>query len=262
MQNFNFHSHTKRCGHAVGEDEEYVIEAIKNGYKKIGFSDHAPYKNGYSPTERMHEDELAGYIASVKNLQDKYKDQIDIYIGLEFEYCLKQVEELREYREMFDYMIVGQHCADIFEPDFYDCHSDEDVQLYADLLVKACDEGLADIIVHPDLFMYGKEEWNDACIQATHKICAAAQRHNIPIEINLNGLKYGKKQLGKEVRYPYPYRAFWEIAQTYPVKTVYGLDAHTPSKYGDRECFRIVNEEILQGITLDFLEDISFPHKL
>ena len=25
MQKFNYHSHTKRCGHAIGEDEEYVL---------------------------------------------------------------------------------------------------------------------------------------------------------------------------------------------------------------------------------------------
>lgn len=29
MQDFNYHSHTKRCGHAEGEDEAYVQEAIK-----------------------------------------------------------------------------------------------------------------------------------------------------------------------------------------------------------------------------------------
>ena len=39
MQKFNYHSHTKRCGHAIGEDEEYVLAAIANGYTKMGFSD-------------------------------------------------------------------------------------------------------------------------------------------------------------------------------------------------------------------------------
>ena len=42
MQSFNYHAHTKRCGHAIGEDEEYVIEAIRNGYQRIGVSDHMP----------------------------------------------------------------------------------------------------------------------------------------------------------------------------------------------------------------------------
>ena len=25
----NYHTHTKRCGHAIGEDEEYVVNAIE-----------------------------------------------------------------------------------------------------------------------------------------------------------------------------------------------------------------------------------------
>ncbi|MFV0479993.1 MAG: PHP domain-containing protein [Anaerorhabdus sp.] len=45
MQNFNFHTHTYRCKHAIGRDEEYVIEAIKAGVKVLGFSDHMPFRN-------------------------------------------------------------------------------------------------------------------------------------------------------------------------------------------------------------------------
>ena len=34
------HTHTKRCGHAFGADEEYVQAAIDAGIKVLGFSDH------------------------------------------------------------------------------------------------------------------------------------------------------------------------------------------------------------------------------
>jgi Histidinol phosphatase and related hydrolases of the PHP family len=36
----NWHTHTSRCGHAVGTDEEYVQAAIQGGLKTLGFSDH------------------------------------------------------------------------------------------------------------------------------------------------------------------------------------------------------------------------------
>ena len=39
----NYHTHTKRCGHAIGEDEEYVVNAIEAGLTDLGFSDHCPY---------------------------------------------------------------------------------------------------------------------------------------------------------------------------------------------------------------------------
>ena len=46
MQNFNYHTHTYRCGHAeLGiTDEEIVKEFINKGFKKIAFTDHCPEK--------------------------------------------------------------------------------------------------------------------------------------------------------------------------------------------------------------------------
>ena len=48
MQNFNYHTHTYRCGHAddTMSDEDFVKELIKKGFKKIAFTDHCPDKEG------------------------------------------------------------------------------------------------------------------------------------------------------------------------------------------------------------------------
>ena len=40
---YNYHTHTYRCGHAIGEDEEYIKVSIQNGIKHLGFSDHIPF---------------------------------------------------------------------------------------------------------------------------------------------------------------------------------------------------------------------------
>lgn len=261
MQNFNYHSHTKRCGHASGEDEAYVQEAIRQGYRYMGFSDHAPYDNGYVKGERMHKHELPDYVESVKQLQKTYADQIEIRIGLEIEYFEKQLDELLAYKEQMDYLILGQHGPALHEPEFYEKHSDADVLLYASLIEKACEKGLPDIIAHPDLFMFGKEAWSEACEQAAHTICASAQKHGILLEVNLNGLKYGKRQLGEEYRYTYPYRRFWEVASTYDVEVVYGLDAHQPQKYADHACFETVNKEIIYDLPLHFRKELRFASK-
>lgn len=36
----NYHTHTSRCQHATGEEKAYVEQAIQNGMKILGFSDH------------------------------------------------------------------------------------------------------------------------------------------------------------------------------------------------------------------------------
>lgn len=262
MQKFNYHSHTKRCGHAIGEDEEYVKQAIKNGFRIMGFSDHAPYQNGYAAGERMRKEEFEDYISSVQTLQKKYQDDIEIRIGVEFEYFEDQLEELMEYRNRMDFMIIGQHGPRLYEEEFYTANRDEDVLRYANLIRKACEKGLPDIIAHPDLYMFSKEVWTPACEEAARIICESAQTYHIPLEINLNGLKYGKRQIGKQIRYTYPCREFWLVAQHYDVGVIYGLDAHTPDKYGDSECFRIVNEEILYNISLTMLKELNFKKKI
>ena len=33
----NYHTHTPRCNHAVGSEEEYVQQALKAGIKILGF---------------------------------------------------------------------------------------------------------------------------------------------------------------------------------------------------------------------------------
>ena len=82
MQNFNLHTHTTRCFHAVGSDEEYVLAAIKNGIKILGFSDHCPMDQYTVYKDRMKLAELDEYIASIRHLKEKYKDQIQMKIGI------------------------------------------------------------------------------------------------------------------------------------------------------------------------------------
>ena len=83
--NYCFHSHTSRCGHATGTDEEYVLEAIKAGIKNMGFSDHVFIPNRPQRGIRGNYEELDDYISSVRALASKYKDKINIFVGFEAE---------------------------------------------------------------------------------------------------------------------------------------------------------------------------------
>ena len=39
----NYHTHTYRCFHAYGTEEDYVQEAIRQNMQELGFSDHGPF---------------------------------------------------------------------------------------------------------------------------------------------------------------------------------------------------------------------------
>ena len=62
----NFHTHTARCLHATGTDEDYVKAALHSGYTLLGFSDHTPwhYESGYIPAgEDCHTDCAGLFVA-------------------------------------------------------------------------------------------------------------------------------------------------------------------------------------------------------
>ena len=67
----NFHTHTKRCQHAGGEDIEYIQEAINAGFSTLGFSDHAPYPDNRFGL-RMKYSELDEYIETMKKLKEQF----------------------------------------------------------------------------------------------------------------------------------------------------------------------------------------------
>ena len=93
MRKTNYHTHTYRCMHAGGSDEEYVLAAIKGGYEEIGFSDHSPwrYDSDFVAHMRMSLSQFDDYYSSIMTLKEKYKDQISIKIGLECEYFRKSL---------------------------------------------------------------------------------------------------------------------------------------------------------------------------
>ena len=75
----NLHTHTARCGHAAGTDEEYVKAALEGGFVTLGFSDHVPwpYASGYShPRVRMEVNTIPDYLDSVRGLGERYRGQI------------------------------------------------------------------------------------------------------------------------------------------------------------------------------------------
>ena len=79
FQNYNnyvFHVHTWRCGHASNE-QEYIKKAINKGAECIVFTDHAPFPHDLF-TGRMRFSELQWYISTLKKLKNEYRAFIDI----------------------------------------------------------------------------------------------------------------------------------------------------------------------------------------
>ena len=233
----NYHTHTHRCNHAVGREEEYVQEALKAGLQILGWADHTPYifPDGYYSHFRMRPAQLPGYIQTIQELRSKYP--IEMPIGLETEYYPKHFPRLIEFLRDFpiDYLILGQHfIGNEYDAPYSGLVTDdrETVRQYCRQSMEAMNTGLFTYFAHPDLIHYNGDR--KFYMDALRPVCAEAKSCGIPLEINLLGIREGRH---------YPNRSFWEVAAEAGCDVILGCDAHSPKGLNDPKAER-------EGLTL------------
>ncbi len=222
----NLHTHTYRCYHAKGTDEEYVEAAIAAGYQKLGFSDHTPfpYDSGFFNGDKMEIDQLEDYISSVEGLREKYRGEIEILLGLECEAVERFFPFLQSVRKRMDYLILGNHGDKEFENFFGNMKEPSQLWHYLETAVKGMETGLFLYLAHPDLMLRRYPVFDETAAQVSRELCREANRLHMPVEYNLMGIYRGTEDgcVG------YPSRDFWRIAAEENVTAVVGVDAHSP----------------------------------
>ena len=210
----NYHTHTARCGHATGTDEDYVLAAIEQGFDELGFSDHVPwpYQDGYThPSVRMRVDQMPGYLNSVRALAAQYKDKIHILTGFECEYFPDYIRTAAQLRR------------------------------YVDSAVKGLETGLFSYLAHPDLFMrdYGKP-FDENGRAAARELCQACKALDIPMEYNL----HDRFLSPVTHRRSYPDAHFFEIVRQEGVRVLIGVDAHEPEEIRNPAQWELASREL------------------
>ncbi|MBR3879076.1 MAG: histidinol-phosphatase HisJ family protein [Clostridia bacterium] len=151
----NFHTHTVFCD-GNNTPEEIVLAAIEKDFSAIGFSGH-----GFTPFDQSYcMKDTEAYAREIRRLKEKYKNKIQIYLGVE-EDAFAPVD-----RSAFDYVIGsshylragGRHLAiDSSPEEFYEClkaFSGNPVRLAEAYYGEFCDyigKRRPDIIGHFDL---------------------------------------------------------------------------------------------------------------
>lgn len=280
IQNFNYHTHTERCGHAEKnyEDEGYVREAFESGLKFLAFTDHIPFKKtkDTKTNVRMSYDQIDEYLRSIISLRDKYSGIVNIETGFEFEYIPGDIDHIIEMKKMVDKMILGQHF--VFDSQgnvkYFSSKqnmTDKEMIQYVYLITKALEAGLPDIIAHPDLFLKYRENFGEKEAFITRYISKLAQRYQIPMEINLNEIYREFARAQKELtdateeeqiklaksKIKYPNAEFWKILSEYDVKVLFGIDAHVEGQIRNSEISYKIAREIL-GETIEKLKFIDY----
>ncbi|MFP4287252.1 MAG: histidinol-phosphatase [Candidatus Izemoplasmataceae bacterium] len=257
----NYHTHHHLCKHAIGSAEDYIKVAIKHGFTDLGFSDHAPSDVINDENVRMTWDELPQYISDIMKNKGKYASQIRIHLGLEVEYYDKLPEYYEYLKEKTDYLILGQHYINDYQAQnslqsSFALHKGYQLIIYAKSVVEAIKTGYFSLIAHPDLFMCGYPEFDHNALNATHIICKAAKKYNIPLEFNANGYRREPIETSKGLRAPYPINDFWKVAKTYDCDVIISSDAHAPQLLKDQATQKA--EEVLKALRIDPITYLYF----
>lgn len=256
----NYHSHTARCGHAWGTDEEFVEAAIEAGFAVLGFSEHSPwpFADGYQEMDRrqrMPVENLDAYLADMQALKEKYQDRIQIQIGLECEYFPRYFDWLKTVRPRLDYLLLGVHCADHDEHlHHYYARSTEpaQVQEYLRCCLAGMESGLFAYLAHPELCLADYPRYDDVCQDMVHSICRLAKELDMPLEYNLYGVD--KQARGRQKGLGYPCNLFWEAAAEHGCTAIIGVDAHRPEHFNRRRFLDA--QAYLTGLGLRLIDEI------
>ena len=253
---YNYHTHTFRCSHATGSEEEYIKTAIDGGVKFMGFSDHAPFKfdDGYEALYRVPMDKAQDYFNVIGALREKYKDKINIKIGFEMEYYPTHFAKMLEnvLNLGAEYLILGQHFVNEEYP--YGTPSSaassyEELKDYVSSVVSGIESGYFSYVAHPDIIAFNGNE--DLYTKEMRKICVASSKHGIPLEINFLGIRANRT---------YPKQTFWEIAAQEKSPVTFGFDAHDVESAYDIKSYEkamaMVNDLGLNYIGMSKIIDI------
>ena len=232
----DYHTHHVRCGHASGELEEYVKRGIEIGLHQLGLSDHMPLLHvdpaTYWPGMAMPMEELPRYVEECLRLKEKYKNQIEIRVGLEGDYIEGYEAEIESIIQAYpwDYVIGSVHFLGEWDiSDFRQLEQWKHRDVYAvyeqyyDAVQKAARTGLYDYIGHMDVikrFGYKPERdtWElEKAALDTVKAC------NLAIELNASGLRHHCEEM-------FPSRRMLEYCHQQGIAVTLGSDAHQPDR--------------------------------
>lgn len=233
----DYHVHHERCGHAVGPMEAYVRAALARGLGEMGFSDHL-YMYWLPPDRRdpqlgMREEQLDEYVAEARALQRAYP-QIRLRLALEVDYIPGRESDLREIlaRHDWDYLLGSVHFLGDWGFDqerYQDGYAQRDVDEiyceYYDLVGRAAESGLFDIMTHLDLpKKFGHRPTRD--LGDVHRaLVRRLAEAGVAVEVNTSGLR-------KPVGEIYPALDLLTLCAEAGVPATLSSDSHRPEDIG------------------------------
>ncbi len=228
----DFHMHTGFSFDTDSVPEEMVKKAIELGLKTICITDH--HDEDYPEDITAFQLDVDTYFVEMKRLQEKYKNQIDMRIGVELGLQPHLGEFYRKFVQKypFDFVIGSMHVFDKMDPYFgvyFQGRSDKEAYraAFEETLETIKSNQDFDVLGHIDYVVrYGTKKQEEYSYEENEDIIDEILKHLIcngkGIEMNTAGFKYG---LGFCHPYPEIIKRYKELGGE--IITI-GSDGHKP----------------------------------
>lgn len=238
------HVHTRYCRHASGEMEEYVLQAIAAGLREIVFLEHMEAGVRYFERTWLTEEDFDLYFSLGQSLQQKYKEQITISLGVEVGYSPSHRDELLERLATRNWDRVGVSYHFMKHPDPEKDHlnllskksvnhnaiaaTGPDIVLakYLKILKEAIRTLPGTVLCHLDapLRHFPGHRLDERYLKEILEILHIVKKQGMELEINTSGFKT------RGAPYPAPFIIKEAIKLGIPLAP--GSDAHRPQDVG------------------------------
>jgi len=232
----DLHTHHHRCGHASGTIEQFIQAAIECGLRVIGISDHAPYfaseQDHLHPDTAMAKSEFPRYVEEVLLLKERYKDRIEVLLGIESDYFPEHEALYKDVYAKFpmDYVIGSVHHsggAPIFRDSRWNGQTEADIFREKETFLRnvqaSARSGLFDVLGHIDALKRNQPLYGSLTTAETERTMRVIADCDVAIELNSSGAFQRCEEW-------YPSVEMLELAVHYRVPITFGSDAHQPAQ--------------------------------
>ena len=234
----DYHTHSYRCGHAIGTMDEYIESAISKGIEEIGLTDHLhlyfepPARR--DPRWAMAEEHYPPHYEEMLELRERFRGKINVRVSVEADYVQGHEDTLRDILDSyeFDYVLGGIHFMDgwlIDDPDqAHRYHEERVAEIYRRYFAnvqRAMRLGVFDIIAHFDLpkkFGHLPEEDLSELVAETLDI---AKETDTVLEVSTAGLRKPTGEI-------YPSKVILDMMRARDIPIVLSSDSHDPNDVG------------------------------
>lgn len=234
----DYHTHSWRCGHAVGEMREYVEAALERGVGEIGLTDHLwlywlpeeSRSREWAIPEPMYDE----HYQEMLRVRDEYSGRLNVRVAVEADYVEGHEDRLLSILNSYEYdFVLGSvHFMDgwmIDAPEYQHLYREKRVaeiyRRYFENIRRAVKLGVFDVLAHLDLpKKFGflpEEDLTDITDTVLDDIADAG----VVVEVSTAGLR-------KPVGEIYPSEALLRGMAQRQIPIVLSSDAHAPNEIG------------------------------